>query len=448
MRMIRNRPFDILQSARVPDFAVGDILDTPGKSPAGLVLAGHGPGYVPDGVSPAPATEDSIIAHRQTAKPGDLMSIASVAVLDAGIRLNEKTLVAEHMVAVLSPSNDTEDKSGLMPHQAPIATSDLAPIPVHALPFAHLINADLTALLARDHLALPHNGSESPANAGASGGGDPSGQLWFGGAGDGIGNPDGSSDFRVEHADSDGLTDDQIIQQQQSAGGIYQSIGLDTSAGLSISIDESFVLHITNINTGVDLTSTVVASKADFDTVNAIAVDAVHNVIYMDLDGYDFVGDGGDIIKITYNQTTGAIQNPYLWNDTTMTGSVNLHDVLVDSQSSGNKFADARAFYLTHDGSTLYYVDDDDNFSIGPAPDAWRVATNGVYKVSTTGDVGDGNAPTPVMLSVQSQFPTNDSNGYITGITVDEARGIIYFTTDSSAFNTNQWIIPPSSAIP
>src|SRR6202012_5581314 len=133
----------------------------------------------------------------------------------------------------------------------------------------------------------------------------------------------------------------------------------------SITLDESYDLRITNLSTGVDLSSTVVGSKADFDTINAIAVDAVHNVIYMDLDGYDYIGHGGDIIKITYNQTTGAISNPYTWNDKTHTGSVATHGILIDSQSTGNVFADARAFYLTHDGNTLYYVDDDDNVSIG-----------------------------------------------------------------------------------
>src|SRR6202012_844741 len=123
----------------------------------------------------------------------------------------------------------------------------------------------------------------------------------------------------------------------------------------SITLDESYDLRITNLSTGVDLSSTVVGSKADFDTINAIAVDAVHNVIYMDLDGYDYLSHGGDIIKITYNQTTAAISNPSPWNDATKTGSVDLHGVLIDSVSSGNVYADARAFYLTHDGSTLYY---------------------------------------------------------------------------------------------
>ncbi|MBV9692268.1 MAG: VCBS domain-containing protein, partial [Alphaproteobacteria bacterium] len=113
--------------------------------------------------------------------------------------------------------------------------------------------------------------------------------------------------------------------------------------------------------------------------------------------------------------------------------SVDTHGILIDSTSTGQVYQDGRAFYLTNDGSTLYYVDDDDNNPGG----FFGASTNGIYKVSTTGDVGDGNAPTPVLLSSQAQFPVNDSAGYITGITVSEAKGIIYFTTDGSAEGVN-----------
>jgi len=258
-----------------------------------------------------------------------------------------------------------------------------------------------------------------------------SGQLWaaFGGPGAGGGNPDGHSDFRVEHADSDGLSNDDIIQQEGAAGGEYAAIGLDSTANLSITLDGNFHMHVTNLATGVDLSNTVVASIADFDTVNSYAVNAVTNTIFMDLDGYDYTTHGGDIIKITYNQSTGVISNPYTWNDGTHTGSVDTHGILIDSTSTGGVYQDGRAFVLSGDGNTLYYVDDDNNNPGG----AFSASTNGIYKVSTSGDVGDGTAPTPVLLSSVVQFPVNDSAGYITGLAVDEAKGIIYFTTDGPA---------------
>jgi VCBS repeat-containing protein len=282
------------------------------------------------------------------------------------------------------------------------------------------------------------------------------GQLWaaFGGPGAGGGNPDGHTDFRIEHADSDNASSNSsVTEEEEGAGGSFVAVGLDTSAGISISLDSEsngFHLRITNINTGIDLSSTVIASVADQDTVNAMVVDPIHNTIYMDLDGYDYLTHGGDIIKITYNQTTGAISNPYTWNDTTKTGSVDTHGILVDSTSSGGLYQDGRAFVLSHDGSTLYYVDDDNNntTSVGGP---FTAATNGIYRISTTGDVGDGNAPTPVQLSSSANtlggFPTNDSLGYITGLAVNEAQGIIYFTTAASApgINTSEdalWWMP------
>ena len=278
------------------------------------------------------------------------------------------------------------------------------------------------------------------------------GQLWAAFGGPGIGNSDGHSDFRVEHADSDGLTNDQIIEQSQTPTGGYTAIGLDTSAGLTVTLDGTFHLRVTNLATGVDLSNTVIASTADQDVVNGFALNFNSNTIYMDLFGYDYLQanpapyggvHGGDLLKFTYNQSTGAISQAYTFNDTTHTWTINMNDVLIDSGSTGNVYADGRAFFLSADGSTLYYVDDNDN----DPGHFWGFATNGVFKVSTSGSVGTGDAPTPVLLSLQSQFPTNDSNGYITGLTVDEAKGIIYFTTDGSAegVNTSQdgiWWMP------
>jgi len=339
----------------------------------------------------------------------------------------------------------TDDSFALVHHHDQAGTSSIL----------HLGNGDVAASEDLHQADLSNSDLSLTANGGAHGGrqGDlgaatthgvhhapppvsaVSGQLWaaFGGPGAGGGNPDGHSDFRVEHADSDGLSNDDIIQQEGGSGGEYAAIGLDTTANLSITLDGNFHMHVTNLATGVDLTNTVVASIADADTVNSYAVNAVTNTIFMDLDGYDYTTHGGDIIKITYNQSTGVITNPYTWNDGTHTGSVDTHGILIDSTSTGQVYQDGRAFVLSGDGNTLYYVDDDNNNPGG----FFGASTNGVYKVSTSGDVGDGNAPTPVLLSSQVQFPTNDSAGYITGLAVDEAKGIIYFTTDGSAEGVN-----------
>ncbi len=351
---------------------------------------------------------------------------------------------------LLAPATEAQSLGGLADHSTLLAKPDNAAISqgLRGISFAHdsIVPGSPTAVHIDDfspatfNLVLPHNapGPVPQAQAavphpGMFGVGAISGQLWVGYAGDGLGNPDGHSDFRIMHMDADGAADSKIIAQEQNAGGINQTIGLDTSAGLFFSLSEDFHLRVSNINTGSVLSDTVVASTADFDVMNCFAVNPDSNTIFAGLFGYDYLADGGDILKITYNQTTGAITNPYSWNDTTHAFSINLNNVLIDSTSTGHVYADARAMYLTHDDSTLYYVDDNNN----DPGNFWGFSTNGVFKVSTTGSVGGGNAPTPVLLSSQAQFPVNDSNGYINGIAVDEARGIIYFTTASTNPSTN-----------
>jgi VCBS repeat-containing protein len=265
------------------------------------------------------------------------------------------------------------------------------------------------------------------------------GQLWAADDGDTSGNPDGhGSDARLEHMDSDGVANDQVDAYSITSTGAFISVGLDTAANLYFAEDNQDHFYVGHISNGANLTTTTIASTSDLDVTNSFVVDPALNTIFMDLDGGDYHADGGDIIKITYN-ANGTISSPY--NPGTF--AINLNNVLVDSTSSGGIYQDGRAFALSSDGSTLYYVDDDDN---NPSS-AFSASTNGIYRISTTGDVGHGTAPTPVLLSNQAQFPVDDSNGFITGIAVNQAQGIIYFTTDASGegVNTSQdavWWMP------
>ena len=299
-----------------------------------------------------------------------------------------------------------------------------------------------------EHLRQGSLGQNSEFNEGlqtASGGhahkGDPDGQLWAADDGDTSGNPDGhGSDARLEHMDSDGLANDQVDAYGITSTGAFISVGLDTAAGLYFAEDNNDQFYVGHISTGADITQTTIASTSDEDVTNSFVVDPQTQTIFMDLDGGDYTTDGGDIIKITY-QANGTISSPYNPN----TFAINLNDVLVDSTSSGGIYQDGRAFALSSDGSTLYYVDDDDDNPTPPG--SFTADTNGIYKISTTGDVGQGTAPTPVLLSSQAQFPADDSAGYITGIAINEAQGLIYFTTDATGegVNTSQdaiWYMP------
>ncbi|HEY1836989.1 MAG TPA: hypothetical protein VGG36_04980, partial [Rhizomicrobium sp.] len=115
---------------------------------------------------------------------------------------------------------------------------------------------DFRARFPAVHHPLPDTANGETADAGRSDT-DPDGQLWVAFGGNGIGNPDTNSDFRVEHLDdSAGTAGNPVIQQQQSSSGMYTAIGLDTTANLSITLDGSLRLHVTNLTTGIDLSST------------------------------------------------------------------------------------------------------------------------------------------------------------------------------------------------
>ncbi|HEY2069728.1 MAG TPA: VCBS domain-containing protein [Rhizomicrobium sp.] len=280
--------------------------------------------------------------------------------------------------------------------------------------------------------AVSHDASTAPDL-------DPDGQLWEADAGDTSGNSyDGGSDVRLEHDDSDALSDDSIDEHGFTSAGALNSVGLDQAADLWFTVDNDDVLHVGHISTGLEIGSgTTIASTSDQDLVWSMVVDPRHDVIYEELFGGDYTvtdsGEahqrGGEIIKITYNPTTGAISSPY--NPSTF--SNNNHDILADSGSSNNEIALVRGMALSADGSTMYFAEDND----GDPGSFWGFKTNGIYSMSTSGDVGDGTAPTPTLLSIQSAFPTTYANGYITGIAVNNAQGIIYFTTDASAENAN-----------
>ncbi|MEI9887634.1 MAG: Ig-like domain-containing protein [Rhizomicrobium sp.] len=306
---------------------------------------------------------------------------------------------------------------------------------------SHSLNAKAAAYLAE----TPGDTAPSASESVPGEDGDPTGQLWVAAGGSGVGNnPDGQSDFRIYRMDTDGLADDRIIMKSGGAsGGGYQIVGLDTAANLFFAMDTQFHFTANNLTTGAQIGSAItLASTADGDILNQFIVDPKNHVIYAELFAYDYQTanpapysgvHGGDLIKFSYDPVTGAISFPYTFNDTSHTGSVNASNILINSGSTGNVYAAARSFWLSPDSSTLYYVDDNDNDPGG----FWGFATNGIFKVSTSGSVGTGNAPTPVLLSVQSQFPVNDSNGYITGLTVNFAQGIIYFTTNSAQPGVN-----------
>ncbi len=314
--------------------------------------------------------------------------------------------------------------------------------------------------------------TQVPADSGTSGG-DPDGQLWIGAGGDGVGNPDGISDYRIYHADSDGLADDRVVANSSPSLGGYYAIGLDTAAKLYFAVSDSDdTMHVYNMATGAQLSSKVIVSEADQDLFDGFVINTTTHTIYTSIFGGDWKDanpgsgalHGADIIKMAYDPTTGIITSPYSPtitdpnNPTGQPGAItDTTGILLDSGSTGNKYGITRGMWLTPDGNTLYYADDNDNDVAGD----WGYHTNGIFKVGTSGSVGGQNAPTPVELTVDSQFNTvaNETiggnqvstytNGYISGLTVDQAKGLIYFTTSSYGNNIDPqndavWYLPIS----
>ena len=67
---------------------------------------------------------------------------------------------------------------------------------------------------------------------------------------------------------------------------------------------------------------------------------------------------------------------------------------------------------------------------------AWA-QRNGIYVVSTAGNSTSGE-PTPVQLSLSSQFADGDNNNYIEGLAINEAQGIIYFAVNNASNSTSK----------
>lgn len=177
-----------------------------------------------------------------------------------------------------------------------------------------------------------------------------------------------------------------------------------------------------------------ITDVAASDLAYAMAVDSVNHILYMGLWGND--SSGADLIKISYNPTNGQVSSPY---DPTIGAITNTDGVLLSFESTGLNFVMARQMWVTPDGSRIYYVDNDFG---DPGDFAEGVKLNGVYVVGTT------NAnPQPELLSSASQFPGDNSQGYMVGLAVNQPKNLIYFATAGAApgvdtnFNTI-WSMP------
>jgi len=300
--------------------------------------------------------------------------------------------------------------------------------------------ADVQSRIAATHVA----GSSQPADA--AGGGDPSGQLWYGAQGSDGGTSSGSSDNQVGHIDSDagGRAVSDVDKQDSDAG--FQAIGLDTSAGIYFALDGAGLLrsgHITNdtetneasqfgtspsSQSGTEIQLTDAANE---DEDNAIAVDPVHHIVYTEIFGAD--DNRTAIIAISYNPTTGVMSSPY----NSSTGALSAGSTVISNTSTGGKLVDVTAMSYDIASGKLYYIDDDLGYSFnGGAGTSWGQTKN-IYVVDTT----SGN-PSSTLTQLTSGMNAADTNTYIAAFAVDEAKGLIYYAIDTVNTHSTQlyWI--------
>ncbi|MBV9240880.1 MAG: hypothetical protein JO314_02630, partial [Acidobacteria bacterium] len=271
---------------------------------------------------------------------------------------------------------------------------------------------------------------ESPAT------GTLDGQLWFM-------NNGGPLDPITGHLNTDGNNVTQEGQQLASDQG--QTMAVDIAAGYyfcvcgHLSIETHSVSNpsaiIDTVQIGNDLNT---PSGADDDIVNALAVDPTTHTIYVGLWGQDLNHTG--IVKVNYNTATGALDHSAAYG----TGGVyaNTQQFLITSTSTGGKITDPRDFTIDLVNHKLYWTDDDNQYSLSPFS-----PTNNISVVTyNSGTPSSTVVQLTSNANVTGGFPTNQSLGIIGPMTVDVAKGLVYFETNHVGNSTGTlWYVPITS---
>jgi len=290
-----------------------------------------------------------------------------------------------------------------------------------------------------------HSGHSANYISGGATGSDPSGQLWFG--------IDDLLNSGLDHIDSDGAGLDVADHPVEGGGTNVHAVSevLDGANGLYFAYGRDDLLrsgHITNdteTNSASEIATTnmVYGTGIDADEVNAIAIDPLNHIVFIGLWGQSDQYTG--ILEVRYNPTTGALTNPY--NATT--GVVtDLSHMLVDDDNSGKvngttALTNIVAMQYDMQNGDLYYVDQTNIFAGGGSSGFDWAQRNGIFVVSTTGNVQAGTQPTPTQLSLNSQFAAGDNNNYIEGLAINEAQGLIYFAVNNASNSTSKLYYMP-----
>ena len=185
--------------------------------------------------------------------------------------------------------------------------------------------------LGRDGQSMSLEGDHPSSIGGAGFHGAPppasqvTGQLWFGAQGETGGTSTGYSDDHVGHIDSDAGGRDTALINTEGVQQGFQAVGLDTSAGLYFALDGDHTLrsghmtatHQSGETSQIQETQTQFGSGVNADEVNALAVDPVNHIVYVEIFGQ--TDNTTALVKVVYDPTTGTFTYPYNTTNGTIT---------------------------------------------------------------------------------------------------------------------------------
>ena len=316
-------------------------------------------------------------------------------------------------------------------------------------------SAPNAASYAQPEAGLPTNFSMNVNGTSISG----SGQLWYASEGNFPGDSpaptDGThGDTRIGYIDSDGSNATVAAYEVNNTSlQSFYDVGFDTADNLyfgittknvqisgGVDVDEYYLVSgsITagaNQAQGLNQLLIGVESRPTYDVVNGFAVDYVNHVLYIGNWGSSATDDA--ILKVTYNPANGAFTDaPYSYKTGNQTESFNSADELLTNVSTSGagdaatatSYVDGSSLSLNAAAHQLYYIDYDEG-EIDVSEGYANAYTNGIYVVSTT-----ASNPQPTLLYSTDTNVAASGNAYhiqvISGMAVDAAKGLIYFTTD------------------
>src|SRR6476620_49646 len=215
--------------------------------------------------------------------------------------------------------------------------------------------------------------------------------------------------------------DNQVAGYFNSDSTFITQVGATSQAGLTIGVDTAAGYYFIANGDGTSISSYRISDNAligqvqvsdatAFALVNSIAVDPVNHVIFANR--WDTDLDHTGIVQISYDPMTGALDPTAAFDQSP--------SFLFTGTSTGGNYVNATNFEIDTATHKLYYDEWDNNYGFAPF-----AATNAIYVVSDY----TAASPTVTKLTDDTQFPADMSNGIVGNIAIDDAKGLIYFTT-------------------